>query len=62
MWVSVKCLNKALLVVTGMAVGNGSTNAENATALAAQFVCKVPTVTNEGDKKVVEIVLTTRNS
>lgn len=45
------------LVVTGMAVGNGSTNAENATALAAQFVRKVPTVTNEGDKKVVEIVL-----
>lgn len=50
-------LKQGELVVTGMAVGNGSTNAENATALAAQFVRKVPTVTNEGDKKVVEIVL-----
>lgn len=50
-------LKQGELVVTGMAVGNGSTNAENATALAAQFVRKVPTVTNEGDNKVVEIVL-----
>ena len=50
-------LKQGELVVTGMAVGNGSTNAENATSLAAQFVRKVPTVTNEGDKKVVEIVL-----
>lgn len=50
-------LKQGELVVTGMAVGNGSTNAENATGLAAQFVRKVPTVTNEGDKKVVEIVL-----
>lgn len=50
-------LKQGELVVTGMAVGNGSTNAENATTLAAQFVRKVPTVTNEGDKKVVEIVL-----
>lgn len=50
-------LKQGELVVTGMAVGNGSTNAENATALAAQFVRKVPTVTNEGDKKVVEIVI-----
>ena len=45
------------LVVTGMAIGNGSTNADNATGLAAQFIRKVPTVTNEGDKKVVEIVI-----
>ena len=36
------------LVVTGMAIGNGSTNADNATGLAAQFIRKVPTVTNEG--------------
>ena len=50
-------LKQGELVVTGMAVGNGSTNAENATSLAAQFVRKVPTVTNEGDKKVVEIVI-----
>lgn len=50
-------LKQGELVVTGMAVGNGSTNAENATVLAAQFIRKVPTVTNEGDKKVVEIVL-----
>lgn len=50
-------LKQGELVVTGMAVGNGSTNAENATTLAAQFVRKVPTVTNEGDKKVVEIVI-----
>jgi hypothetical protein len=50
-------LKQGELVVTGMAVGNGSTNAENATGLAAQFVRKVPTVTNEGDKKVVEIVI-----
>lgn len=50
-------LKQGELVVTGMAIGNGSTNAEDATALAAQFVRKVPTVTNEGDKKVVEIVL-----
>lgn len=50
-------LKQGELVVTGMAVGNGSTNAENATALAAQFVRKVPTVTNEGDNKVVEIVI-----
>ena len=50
-------LKQGELVVTGMAIGNGSTNAENATGLAAQFVRKVPTVTNEGDKKVVEIVI-----
>lgn len=50
-------LKQGELDVTGMAVGNGSTNAENATGLAAQFVRKVPTVTNEGDKKVVEIVI-----
>lgn len=50
-------LKQGELVVTGMAVGNGSTNAENATGLAAQFIRKVPTVTNEGDKKVVEIVI-----
>ena len=50
-------LKQGELVVTGMAVGNGSTNAENATGLAAQFVRKVPTVTNEGDNKVVEIVI-----
>ena len=50
-------LKQGELVVTGMAVGNGSTNVENATGLAAQFIRKVPTVTNEGDKKVVEIVI-----
>lgn len=50
-------LKQGELVVTGMAIGIGSTNAENATGLAAQFVRKVPTVTNEGDKKVVEIVI-----
>lgn len=50
-------LKQGELVVTGMAIGNGSTSAENATGLAAQFVRKVPTVTNEGDKKVVEIVI-----
>lgn len=50
-------LKQGELVVTGMAVGNGSTNAENATGLAAQFIRKVPTVTNEGDNKVVEIVI-----
>ena len=50
-------LKQGELAVTGMAVGNGSTNAENATGLAAQFIRKVPTVTNEGDKKVVEIVI-----
>lgn len=50
-------LKQGELVVTGMAVGNGSTNADNATGLAAQFIRKVPTVTNESDKKVVEIVI-----
>lgn len=50
-------LKQGELVVTGMAIGNGSTNADNATGLAAQFIRKVPTVTNEGDKKVVEIVI-----